>query len=79
MITALTRALRHLRAALRRSRLDDDLREEMAQHAEWRAQALVDEGLPAEEARRRAAIAIGNVTRLREDARDMWGFRRWTP
>jgi predicted permease len=65
---------RHLAAWLRRGRLDDDLREELAQHAAWKAEQLEGEGLPREEARRRAALAIGNVARLREDSRAVWGF-----
>ncbi|HEY7056077.1 MAG TPA: ABC transporter permease [Vicinamibacterales bacterium] len=66
--------LRHLVAALRRRRLDDQLREEMTGHLAWKTRAFVDEGVPEDEARRRAALAVGNVTRLREDARAMWGF-----
>ena len=66
--------LRHLRAWARRERMDDDLRAEMAQHLEWKAESLMAEGMPEAEARRRAAVEIGNVTRLREDARAVWGF-----
>ena len=36
------RILRHLNAWLRRGRLDDELREEMAQHVAWKAEALVE-------------------------------------
>jgi predicted permease len=68
------RIFRHLRAWLRRGRLDDELRQEMAQHVDWKTQALVDEGLPEAEARRRATLAVGNVTRLREESRGIWGF-----
>lgn len=70
------RILRHVTAWLRRGRLDDELREEMAQHVAWKAQALVDEGVPEAEARRRAAVAVGSLTRLREDSRGIWGFPR---
>src|SRR3954465_2621526 len=68
------RILRHLVAWLRRDRLDDDLREELAQHREWTAERLAAEGVPPDEARRRAAVAVGNLVRLREDARRVWGF-----
>lgn len=71
---AMTTLLRRVRAFLRRDRLDEALREELAQHVAWRAQALEAEGIPADEARRRAAVSVGNVTRLREESRDMWGF-----
>jgi len=68
------RLLRHARAAFRRSRLDAELREELAQHVEWKAQSYIAAGAAEDEARRRAAIDVGNVTRFREDARAMWGF-----
>jgi predicted permease len=68
------RLVRRVRAFARRSRLDADLRDEFAQHLEWKAQSYVASGLPADEAHRRAAIDVGNVTRFREDARAMWGF-----
>src|SRR3954468_21438785 len=68
------RALRHLVAALRRSALDQDLRDELAQHVAWKTEAYLDEGLSDAEARRRATIAVGNITRLREEARAVWGF-----
>jgi len=68
------RVIRHLAAWLRRGRLDDEMREELAQHAAWTAERLRSEGVPAIEARRRAAIAVGNSVRLREDARALWGF-----
>jgi predicted permease len=68
------RLIRHLWAWLRRGRLDDEMREELAQHAAWKAAALEADGLPSAEARRQAAIAIGGTARLREDARAIWGF-----
>jgi predicted permease len=68
------RFIRHLVAWFRRGRLDDDMRVELAQHVEWKTQALVDAGVPEIEARRQAGLAVGNVTRLKEEARDMWGF-----
>ena len=70
------RIIRHVRAWFRRARLDDELREEIAQHVAWKTQALVDEGVPEADARRRAAVAVGNATRLREESRGIWGFPR---
>ena len=67
---------RHLRAWVRRGRLDDELRDELAQHVEWATERLIAEGVPEDEARRRAAVATGNVTHLRERSRDIWGFPR---
>jgi predicted permease len=70
------RITRHLKAWLRRGRLDDDLREELAQHIRWKTDSLIAEGVPEAEARRQAAVAVGNVMKLREEARAMWGFPR---
>ncbi|PYR93086.1 MAG: hypothetical protein DMF84_10815 [Acidobacteria bacterium] len=50
------------------------MRDELAQHVAWKTQALIDEGVPEIEARRQAALAVGNITRLTEEARDTWGF-----
>lgn len=66
--------VRHLIAWLRRGRLDDEMREELAQHAAWKAEQLEAEGLPPGEARRQALLAVGNATRLRERSRAVWGF-----
>ena len=68
------RILRHLSAWMRRGRLDDEMRDELAQHVEWKTAQLVADGVPPEEARRQAAIAVGNVLRLRETSRAVWGF-----
>jgi putative ABC transport system permease protein len=66
--------LRHLKAWLRRGRLDDELREELEQHVAWKTEAFIADGLPPDEARRRATVEVGNVTRLREQSRAVWGF-----
>ncbi len=68
------RAIRHLIAWFRRSRLDDEMRDEIAQHVAWRAEEIAADGVPDDEARRRAAVAVGNAARLREDSRAIWGF-----
>ena len=66
--------LRHLKAWLRRGRLDDELREELEQHVAWKTDSLIADGVTEDEARRRAAVEVGNVTRLREQSRAVWGF-----
>lgn len=66
--------VRRLLAWFRRDRLDDELDEELAQHREWTAARLVAEGVPEDEARRRAAVRTGNALRLREQSRAIWGF-----
>jgi predicted permease len=61
-----------LRNAIHPRRLDDDLRDEMADHLNRRAAAMREEGLSAEEAEHQAAKRFGNLTQLRERSR---GFR----
>jgi hypothetical protein len=51
-----------------------DLDEEMRLHVELRAAANRRDGLHAEEAARQARLRFGNPLKLREDARDVWGF-----
>jgi predicted permease len=59
---------------LRRSRLDDELRDEVALHLELRRQALIDEGMDPREASAQAQRLFGNATVIREETREMWGF-----
>src|SRR5487761_162582 len=58
-----------------RRRLDRDLSEEMREHLEEKIEELVASGMPAEEARFEAQRQFGNALRLREESRDVWGFR----
>ena len=66
--------VRHLFAWLRRNRHDDDLREELAQHRAWTVDRLVADGVPENEAKRRAGVIVGNSLRHRERSRAVWGF-----
>ena len=58
----------------RRNRLDRELAEEMEQHLQERASALMSDGLNADEARNQARREFGNVTALRERSRDAWSW-----
>ena len=49
--------------------------EEIRFHLEMETQRHIDEGLPPDEARRRAAIAFGGVDRHKEGVRDERGTR----
>jgi putative ABC transport system permease protein len=51
-----------------------ELDEEMRLHVDLRAAANQRDGLPPGEAARRAHLHFGNLLRLREEARDVWGF-----
>jgi len=57
--------------ALHPRRLDDALEEEIQDHLDRRAAAFREDGMSPAEARRRALAAFGNVTRLREESRDI--------
>lgn len=55
-----------------RSRKDDaDVEAEIRLHVELETEELVRQGVPRDEARRRALVAFGGVDRVREDARDV--------
>ena len=56
----------------RRGRLDRELREEMQLHIELRAEQLRRSGL--QDAQTAARKTFGNILRVREEARDMWGW-----
>jgi hypothetical protein len=51
-----------------------DLDEEMRLHVELRAAANRRDGVHSEEAARQARLRFGNPLKLREEARDVWGF-----
>jgi predicted permease len=55
---------------------DDELRREIRMHLELESEARVADGMSEADAKYAAQRAFGNVTRTREDARDVW-TRRW--
>jgi predicted permease len=67
--------LRRVRSLLRRARLDDDLREEIREHIALRTRQLTADGMDPREASFEARRMFGNVTSIREESREMWGFR----
>lgn len=67
--------IRFLRWVFRHQRDDERVAEEMRQHVELRTQALIDAGWEPRAARHEAQRIFGNTAQLREEARDMWGFR----
>jgi putative ABC transport system permease protein len=64
--------LTRLRARLRYRRFDDDLREELRVHEALKREALEGSGMTKEDAAFAARRALGNVTRMREEARAVW-------
>jgi len=58
----------------RRERMMEDLDRDIREHIEMETQDNIDRGMPPEEARYAAVRKFGNVTRVREDTRDVWSF-----
>jgi len=63
-----------LLALRRRSRLDEDLADEISLHIELRRQSLIDSGMDPAAAAGEARRMLGNVTVRREESKEMWGF-----
>jgi len=63
-----------LRATFAPGRMEREMDEEMDFHLEMEARKLVREGVPPEEAARRAGRDFGGVMREKERARDAWGI-----
>jgi predicted permease len=58
----------------RRERMMEDLDRDIREHIEMETQDNIDRGMPPEEARYAAVRKFGNVTRVKEDTRDVWSF-----
>ena len=67
--------VRRIRAVLTRGRLDDELREEIAEHIERRRCELIDRGMDPRDAAFEARRLFGNATVIRERTREMRSFR----
>jgi predicted permease len=59
-----------------RRRRYDDLSSSIHEHIEERAEELMEEGMPREEAERAARREFGNVTLIEEQSREVWQWRR---
>jgi len=63
------------RALFRRNHLNAELDEELRDHIERETEKYLRAGLPVEEARRRALIALGGMEQARQQTRDSRGIR----
>jgi predicted permease len=70
-----TRLRLALRALLRRPGFEQDMSEELRLHLDLRADDLMQSGIPADEARRRARIELGGLDSVRDDCRQARGLR----
>jgi len=66
---------RRWRFLFRRAEFERGMDEEMRLHLEMKAREFVAVGMSAEEARYAALRSFGNVPLLKEDSRDVWGWR----
>ena len=62
-----------LRALFRRNRMESDLDEEIRLHVERETEAAIERGVPPDEARRRARLALGGQEQIKEACRDARG------
>jgi predicted permease len=58
----------------RRKQMLDDLDQDIREHIERETQDNIDRGMSPEEARYAAVRKFGNVTRVKEETRDVWSF-----
>jgi predicted permease len=58
----------------RRKRMMDELEQDIRAHIEMETQDNIARGLPPEEARYAAIRKFGNVTRVQEEAHEVWSF-----
>ena len=64
-----------LKSLFRRGDAERELDEELAFHLKHETEKLMRSGLPADEARRRARMAVGGAAQIKEDVRDEWIWR----
>ena len=57
-----------------RKRMLEDLEQDIRDHIETETQDNIDRGMSPEEARYAAIRKFGNVTRVKEDTREVWTF-----
>ncbi len=58
----------------RRKRMMEDLDRDIRDHIEMETQDNIERGMPPEEARYAALRKFGNVTRVKEETREVWSF-----
>ena len=64
-----------LRSLLGRQSADNELEEELRFHLEQQAARYQAQGLPADEAARRARLDFGGTGQIKDECRDSWGIR----
>src|SRR4051812_48591050 len=72
-----SRVRKLFRTIMRRSTVESEMQTEMDFHIQAHADELTREGVPSDEALRRARIEFGSLERYKEDCRESLGVRRW--
>jgi predicted permease len=75
MIAALARLLRRLGNTVRPGRANRELERELAAHLSFLEDGYRQQGMPVEEARRAARVALGGIAQTQERCRDEASFR----
>ena len=76
-MSILSDLIERLRSIIFHSRDERELAEELEFHAAMEAEQLQARGVGAAEARRRSALTLGGVERVKDDVRDARGTRLW--
>jgi putative ABC transport system permease protein len=72
-----SRVRKLFRTIMRRSTVESEMQTEMDFHIQAHADELTREGVPSDEALRRARIEFGSLERYKEDCRESLGVRWW--
>lgn len=62
-----------LRAFFHPNQVDEEMKDELREHLEQQARENIAKGMPPEEARRSAILALGGVTQMEQQCRDVRG------
>ncbi|PYT27172.1 MAG: hypothetical protein DMG57_19235, partial [Acidobacteria bacterium] len=65
------------RAAFRRSQVEGEMEDELAEHLECETKELIALGVPPAEARERARVTMGRLNNIKEECRDSRGTVGW--
>jgi predicted permease len=66
-----------LKSAIYRSRMESEMEQEMRDHMERYTNDLILQGLPPEEAQRKARAEFGTIEARKDECRDALGLRLW--
>ena len=65
------------RAAFRRSQVEGEMEDELAEHLECETEELIALGVPPAKVRERARVTMGRLNSIKEECRDSRGTVGW--